>query len=195
MIRDIVELADDRASAEAYMRAANRTWSVFLGVGDFSTNEMDIVGYVAAYCTSIPRIRRRSHARCSCSYQGPYCAPCRASHHRPYRLCSSLTSRARAPSSRHRYRHDDLHVYTPETMPAITLQPEFENLVYVDKHPQVGREGPCNSPTKSYSACAPATRPHHSVINHLARIYAGALYKSLARDVRTCELVYHNSPS
>jgi hypothetical protein len=79
VMRDVLELALDKQSAEDYMRNdINRTWSVFLGVGDYATQEMDIVGY----------------------------------------------------------RAKDFHAYTPETMPDVTSQPYFEDLVYVDKHPQ-----------------------------------------------------------
>jgi len=79
VMRDVLELAPNRSSAEDHMRSDdNRTWAVFLGVGDYETQQMDIVGYRAA----------------------------------------------------------DFHAYTPDTMPAVTLQPYFEDLVYVDKHPQ-----------------------------------------------------------
>jgi hypothetical protein len=162
VIRDIVELADDRASAEAYMRGANRTWSVFLGVGDFSTNEMDIVGYVTVRNRVVTAVSINIFSNCSCSHHRPY--------HRPYHH-SSMILRSQvdrivwcsfilpslSPSSRHRYRHDDLHVYTPETMPAITLQPEFENLVYVDKHPQVG--GGDSTLSRTSSPTQPRTMP------------------------------------
>mmetsp|Transcript_5090 Transcript_5090/g.6452 ORF Transcript_5090/g.6452 Transcript_5090/m.6452 type:complete len:480 (+) Transcript_5090:59-1498(+) len=48
VMRDVLELALDRQSGEDYMRNdVNRTWSVFLGVGDYETQEMDIVGYRA----------------------------------------------------------------------------------------------------------------------------------------------------
>jgi len=76
--RDVLENAENRQQAEDYMRQANRTWAVFLGIGDFESQQMDIVGY----------------------------------------------------------RETDFHAYTPETMPAVTSQPEFDSLVYVDKHPQ-----------------------------------------------------------
>ena len=79
VMRDVLELAPNRSVAEAYMRSdPDRTWAVFLGVGDYATQTMDIVGY----------------------------------------------------------RESDLHAYTPETMPAVTGQQAFEELVYVDKHPQ-----------------------------------------------------------
>jgi hypothetical protein len=44
-MRDVLELAPNRSSAEDYMRNdVQRTWSVFLGVGDYETQKMDIVG-------------------------------------------------------------------------------------------------------------------------------------------------------
>merc|ERR1711871_1402862 len=42
--RDVLELASNRQAAEDYMRQANRTWSVFLGIGDYETQQMDICG-------------------------------------------------------------------------------------------------------------------------------------------------------
>lgn len=78
VMRDVLELALDRQSAEDYMRNITRTWAIFMGVGDYETQEMDIVGY----------------------------------------------------------READFHAYTDVTMPAVTLQPYMESLVYVDKHPQ-----------------------------------------------------------
>jgi len=46
VMRDVLELAPNRTSAEAHMRAdPNRTFAIFLGVGDYETQRMDIVGY------------------------------------------------------------------------------------------------------------------------------------------------------
>ena len=45
VIRDVLELAGSREEAETYLRAANRTWSIFLGLGDGSTQKFDVVGY------------------------------------------------------------------------------------------------------------------------------------------------------
>ena len=46
VMRDVLELAPNRSTAEAYMRAdPSRTWAVFLGVGDYATQNLDIVGY------------------------------------------------------------------------------------------------------------------------------------------------------
>ena len=44
-------------------------------------------------------------------------------------------------------------------MPGITLQPEFEDLVYVDKHPQVGREGGDSTLSRTSSPTQPCTMP------------------------------------
>jgi hypothetical protein len=45
-MRDVLEMAPNRTSAEAHMRAdPTRTFAVFLGVGDYDTQRMDIVGY------------------------------------------------------------------------------------------------------------------------------------------------------
>jgi hypothetical protein len=46
VMRDILELAENRAAAEEYMRNdVTRTWAIFIGVGDFETQRFDIVGY------------------------------------------------------------------------------------------------------------------------------------------------------
>ena len=47
VMRDVLELAPNRSSAEAYLREGhpNRTFAVFLGVGDRATQQLDIVGY------------------------------------------------------------------------------------------------------------------------------------------------------
>lgn len=45
VLRDILQLAKNRADAEAMVQAANRTWAIFIGVGDYDTNVLDIIGY------------------------------------------------------------------------------------------------------------------------------------------------------
>jgi len=46
VMRDVLELAPNRSSAELYMRNdPDRTFAVFLGVGDRETQQMDICGY------------------------------------------------------------------------------------------------------------------------------------------------------
>ena len=46
VMRDVLEQAPNRSTAEAHMRAdPNRTFAVFLGVGDYETQKLDIVGY------------------------------------------------------------------------------------------------------------------------------------------------------
>lgn len=45
VIRDVLELATSREEAETYLREANRTWAIFLGLGDASTQKFDVVGY------------------------------------------------------------------------------------------------------------------------------------------------------
>jgi hypothetical protein len=47
VMRDVLELAPNRTSAEDYMRSDEfRTFAVFLGVGDYATQKLDIVGSV-----------------------------------------------------------------------------------------------------------------------------------------------------
>ena len=41
----LLVLNDLRAVAEEMLQTANRTWAIFIGVGDYTTNTLDIVGY------------------------------------------------------------------------------------------------------------------------------------------------------
>mmetsp|Transcript_57634 Transcript_57634/g.125365 ORF Transcript_57634/g.125365 Transcript_57634/m.125365 type:complete len:462 (+) Transcript_57634:20-1405(+) len=52
VMRDVLEHTKTREEAEAYMESAHRTWGIWLGIGDFETQVMDIVGYQQA--SSIP---------------------------------------------------------------------------------------------------------------------------------------------
>lgn len=52
VMRDILEHSKTRKEAEEYMANAHRTWGIWLGIGDFETQTMDIVGYQQA--SSIP---------------------------------------------------------------------------------------------------------------------------------------------
>ena len=46
VMRDVLELAPNRSAAEDYLRSdPARTFAVFLGVGDYATQELDICGY------------------------------------------------------------------------------------------------------------------------------------------------------
>lgn len=45
VLRDILQLSKNRAEAEEYMKNAERTFAIFVGVGDFESQRMDIVGY------------------------------------------------------------------------------------------------------------------------------------------------------
>lgn len=45
VMRDVLEHSKNRVEAEAYLEAASRTWAIWLGVGDFESQVMDIVGY------------------------------------------------------------------------------------------------------------------------------------------------------
>ena len=45
VLRDILEHSKNRAEAEAYVQSATRTWGIFIGIGDFETQVMDIVAY------------------------------------------------------------------------------------------------------------------------------------------------------
>jgi hypothetical protein len=45
VLRDILQQAKNRQEAEEYMQSAERTFAIFVGVGDFASQRMDIVGY------------------------------------------------------------------------------------------------------------------------------------------------------
>ena len=45
VIRSILESSMDRASAEQYLLDINRTWSIWLGIGDYASQKFDLVGY------------------------------------------------------------------------------------------------------------------------------------------------------
>ena len=45
VLRDILQQAKNRQEAETYMKSAARTFAIFVGVGDFESQRMDIVGY------------------------------------------------------------------------------------------------------------------------------------------------------
>jgi hypothetical protein len=45
VLRDILQKAKNRADAEQMVQAANRTWAIFIGVGDYDTQVLDIIGY------------------------------------------------------------------------------------------------------------------------------------------------------
>jgi len=48
VLREILQNTQSRAEAETYMQNANRTWGIWVGVGDFTSQEADIVGYQQA---------------------------------------------------------------------------------------------------------------------------------------------------
>mmetsp|Transcript_42422 Transcript_42422/g.92310 ORF Transcript_42422/g.92310 Transcript_42422/m.92310 type:complete len:460 (+) Transcript_42422:25-1404(+) len=45
VLRDILQQAKNRQEAETYMQNAKRTFAIFVGVGDFESQTMDVVGY------------------------------------------------------------------------------------------------------------------------------------------------------
>jgi hypothetical protein len=51
VLRDILQQARNRADAEQHLLAAARTWAIFIGVGDYETQEFDLVGYTQAEVT------------------------------------------------------------------------------------------------------------------------------------------------
>lgn len=48
VLRDILQLATTRKQAERHMDSVRRTWGIWAGVGDFSTQITDLVAYQAA---------------------------------------------------------------------------------------------------------------------------------------------------
>lgn len=45
VLRDILQYSTTREEAEAYVQSVNRTFAIFIGVGDFSSQKFDIIGY------------------------------------------------------------------------------------------------------------------------------------------------------
>eukprot|EP01038_Epipyxis_sp_PR26KG_P006963 gene6963-9518_t len=45
ILRDILELTSTKAEAEVYLQNAKRTWGIWIGIGDYTTNTFDLVGY------------------------------------------------------------------------------------------------------------------------------------------------------
>lgn len=45
VLRDILQNSKNRADAEAYVQSINRTWAIWIGVGDYETQVFDLVGY------------------------------------------------------------------------------------------------------------------------------------------------------
>ena len=45
VLRDILQYSATREEAEAYVNSVNRTWAIFIGVGDFSSQKLDIIWY------------------------------------------------------------------------------------------------------------------------------------------------------
>ena len=41
MLRQVSQYSANRAEAEQYARDAKRTWAIFMGLGDFETNQFD----------------------------------------------------------------------------------------------------------------------------------------------------------
>lgn len=45
VLRDILQFSNTRLEAEEYMQSVRRTWGIWVGVGDFTTQVTDLVGY------------------------------------------------------------------------------------------------------------------------------------------------------
>lgn len=45
VLREILQNSENRGDAEAYVQSVDRTWAIFIGVGDFSSQKFDIIGY------------------------------------------------------------------------------------------------------------------------------------------------------
>lgn len=48
VLRDILQQSKTKAEAEAYLASVKRTWAMYVGIGDFATQTMDIVMYQQA---------------------------------------------------------------------------------------------------------------------------------------------------
>ena len=45
VLRDLLQFAENRSAAEAHIQSVRRTWGMWVGIGDFASQRMDIVGY------------------------------------------------------------------------------------------------------------------------------------------------------
>ena len=45
VLRDILQHSKTRQDAEAYINAAKRTWGIWIGVGDYASQQLDLIGY------------------------------------------------------------------------------------------------------------------------------------------------------
>ena len=45
VLRDLLTFAKSKADGEAMVSKAKRTWAIWIGLGDFATKELDLVGY------------------------------------------------------------------------------------------------------------------------------------------------------
>jgi len=48
VLRDILQTSKNRAEAAKYLEAAARTWAIWIGIGDYETQQFDLVGYSQA---------------------------------------------------------------------------------------------------------------------------------------------------
>jgi hypothetical protein len=48
VLRDILQQSKNRQDAEAYLQQANRTWGIWIGIGDHESQVLDLVGYQQA---------------------------------------------------------------------------------------------------------------------------------------------------
>lgn len=51
VLRDLLQKTSNRQEAEAHMKDVKRTFAIWVGVGDFESQKMDIVGYLEASAT------------------------------------------------------------------------------------------------------------------------------------------------
>jgi len=48
VLRDVLQYAKNKADAVSYIQSANRTWGMWVGIGDYATQTLDLVGYEQA---------------------------------------------------------------------------------------------------------------------------------------------------
>jgi hypothetical protein len=46
VLRDLLQLAGDRQEAEKHLQEVKRTFAIWIGIGDYATQKMDLVGYL-----------------------------------------------------------------------------------------------------------------------------------------------------
>jgi len=60
VLRDILQHAKNRKEAEDYLQSVKRTWGIWMGVGDYESQQFDLVGYAPVLITSVDTVTLRT---------------------------------------------------------------------------------------------------------------------------------------